>query len=227
MQTERQALTLTKKLEGGADLFKVGLQLFTSEGPGIVGRLSATGTRVFLDLKYHDIPNTVAGAVVEGCRCGAAIINLHASGGSAMMTAAAEAVRRFSEQGGRPAPLLAAVTVLTSLDNEALARVGVGRPVEEQVVALARLAQDCGLGGVVASPREVASIKVACGRSFKVITPGVRPSWTVAGDQSRFTTPAEAVSLGSDYLVIGRPITGADDPPAALQRIRDEISTGA
>jgi len=192
-----------------------------------VQRLSATGTSVFLDLKYHDIPNTVSGAVAEGCGCGAAIINLHASGGPAMMTAAADAVRRFGEEGGRPAPLLVAVTVLTSLDDEALARVGVERRVEDQVVALARLAQDCGLGGVVASPREVASIKAACGPEFKVITPGVRPAWTVAGDQRRFTTPAEAVSLGSDYLVIGRPITGADDPPAALQRIRDEISAGA
>jgi orotidine-5'-phosphate decarboxylase len=222
----RQALALAEKLEGRADLFKVGLQLFTAAGPAIVERLCAAGTRVFLDLKYHDIPNTVAGAVLEGCRSGAAIVNLHASGGPAMMTAAAEAARRFSEQSGQPPPLLAAVTVLTSLDDEALNRVGVQRSVEEQVVGLARLAQDCGLGGVVASPREVASIKAACGPGFKVITPGVRPAWSVAGDQRRFTTPAQAVSLGADYLVIGRPITGADDPPAALQRIRDEIAAG-
>ncbi len=224
VETGGQALALAEKLEGQADLFKVGLQLFTAEGPGIIQRLAATGTRVFLDLKYHDIPNTVAGAVMEGCRSGAAIVNLHASGGPAMMAAAAEAARRFSEESGRPQPLLVAVTVLTSLDEEALHRVGVRRPVEEQVVGLARLAQEFGLGGVVASPREVASIKAACGAAFKVITPGVRPAWSAAGDQRRFTTPAEAVSLGSDYLVIGRPITGADDPPAALQRIRDEIA---
>ena len=227
VETSDQALSLAGTLEGRADLFKVGLQLFTAEGPGVVQRLSDGGTPVFLDLKYHDIPNTVAGAVMEGCRCGAAIVNLHASGGPAMMTAAAEAGRRFSEESGRPAPLLVAVTVLTSLDDEALSRVGVDRPVEQQVVALARLAQDCGLGGVVASPRELTSIKSACGPGFKVITPGVRPTWTVAGDQRRITTPAEAVRLGSDYLVIGRPITGADDPQAALQRIRDEITAGA
>ncbi len=181
VETGRQAMALAEKLEGQADLFKVGLQLFTAEGPGIVARLSATGTRVFLDLKYHDIPNTVAGAVMEGCRSGAAIVNLHASGGPAMMIAAVEAVRRFSEESGRPQPLLAAVTVLTSLDLETLNRIGVQRSVEEQVVGLARLARECGLGGVVASPREVASIKAACGPEFKVITPGVRPAWSVAG----------------------------------------------
>lgn len=225
--TVDQALDLARKLEGQADLFKVGLQLFSAEGPGIVERLSATGTRVFLDLKYHDIPNTVAGAMLEGCRGGAAIVNLHASGGPAMMTAAVEAARRFSEESGRPQPLLVAVTVLTSLDEQALKRVGIDRPVEEQVVGLARLAQECGLGGVVASPREVVSIKEACGADFKVITPGIRPAWSAAGDQSRFTSPAEAVNLGSDYLVIGRPITGAEDPPGALQRIRDEIASAA
>ncbi len=223
VETGQQALDMAARLEGGADLFKVGLQLFSAEGPSIVQRLTATGTPVFLDLKYHDIPNTVAAAVTEGCRCGAAIVNLHASGGAAMMTSAAEALARHAGNGG-PAPLLAAVTVLTSLDQEALQRVGITRPIEEQVVALARLAQECGLGGVVASPREVAAIKTACGPAFKVITPGIRPSWSVVGDQRRITTPAQAVGLGSDYLVIGRPVTGADDPLAALQRIREEIA---
>jgi len=211
------------RLEGCADLFKVGLQLFTAEGPSIVRRLTDTGTPVFLDLKYHDIPNTVACAVTEGCRSGAAIINLHASGGPAMMKAAAAAAARHRDESGTPGPLLAAVTVLTSLDQDELGAVGVGRPVEEQVVALARLARDCGLGGVVASPMEVAAVKTACGDGFRVITPGVRPAWSVAGDQRRFTTPAEAVRLGSDYLVVGRPVTGADDPPAALMLLRDEI----
>lgn len=224
VSSEDEALALAVRLEGAADLLKVGLQLFTAEGPGVVRRLAASGTPVFLDLKYHDIPNTVAGAVTEGCRSGAAIINLHASGGAAMMEAAAGAARRFHEETGKPQPLVVAVTVLTSLDGEALERVGIRRPVEEQVVALAHLARECGLGGVVASPMEVAAIKSACGSDFKVITPGVRPAWSVAGDQRRFTTPAEAVALGSDYLVIGRPITGADDPPAALRRIRREIA---
>lgn len=225
--SEREALALAARLDGAADLLKVGLQLFTAEGPGVVRRLADTGTPVFLDLKYHDIPNTVAGAVTEGCRSGAAIINLHASGGPAMMEAAALAARRYHGETGRPRPLVAAVTVLTSLDRGALERVGVRRSVEEQVVGLALLARDCGLGGVVASPMEVSAIKAACGPDFKVITPGVRPAWSVADDQRRFTTPAQAVALGSDYLVIGRPITGAEDPPAALQRVREEIAGSA
>ena len=191
-------------------------------------QLTDAGTRVFLDLKFHDIPNTVAQAVESAVDTGAWMINVHAAGGVPMMQAAARAGRARAEQTGRPAPLLIAVTVLTSMDQPTLRSVGVDRPVLDQVVALARLAQDAGLDGVVASPLETAAIREACGSEFAIITPGIRGASAVAppDDQQRTMTPAEAVRAGASYLVVGRPIIAADDPRAAADAIARELAGG-
>ena len=186
----------------------------------MVHELTSRGDRVFLDLKFHDIPNTVAGAVQSAVATGAWMVNVHASGGSAMMKAAAEAATTAAAALGRPRPLVIGVTVLTSMTDAALAEVGVARPVLEQVVHLARLAKQSGLDGVVASPQETAAIRAACGPDFQIVTPGIRPADQQGkDDQARTLTPAEAMKAGSTYLVIGRPITGAPDPREAAKQI--------
>ena len=202
---------------------KIGKELFTAQGPDGV-RAVAGGEPLFLDLKFHDIPNTVAGALRASLRLRPAIVNLHAAGGRAMMEAAAEAVREGAEDLDQPRPLLLAVTLLTSLDDDDLAEIGMAGPSDQAVVRLARLAQACGLDGVVCSPREIAALRQACGPAFKLLVPGIRPEWAASGDQKRTMTPAEALAAGADYLVIGRPITGADDPAAAARRIAEELS---
>ncbi|GAB4170063.1 MAG: orotidine-5'-phosphate decarboxylase [Geothermobacteraceae bacterium] len=213
-----------KLLHGKVGLFKVGKQLFTRCGPEVVRMIRAEGGEVFLDLKYHDIPNTVAGAVVEACRLGVRMVNVHALGGEAMMHAARQAVDRVCTEEDLEAPLLIAVTILTSSDDATLRAVGIDRPVTEMVPRLAVLAQKAGLDGVVASPREVGLIRQSCGSDFAVVTPGVRPSFSAVDDQKRITTPADAIRAGADYLVVGRPISAAPDPAAAAEMITDEIA---
>lgn len=206
-------------LRGHVGVFKVGKQLFTRCGPDVVRMIRSAGAEVFLDLKYHDIPNTVAMAGVEAARLGAKIFNVHALGGREMMATAAAALDREFPRGSAGRPILLAVTILTSSTEETLREVGIDRPVAQMVPHLARLAQEAGLDGVVASPREVALIREACGPDFLIVTPGVRPADASLDDQKRVMTPAEAIAVGADYLVVGRPISAAADPAAAAERI--------
>ena len=223
--TGTQAMALADGLRGSVGGFKIGKQLFTVEGPSIVRALAERGDRVFLDLKFHDIPNTVAGAIQSALATGAWMVNVHASGGSAMMRAAAAAARDAAAQRGPERPLVIGVTVLTSLDEAALAETGVARSVRDQVVHLARLAQQAGLDGVVASPWEIADIRAACGKDFAIVTPGIRPAGQAGkDDQARTLGPREAIDAGADYLVIGRPITAAANPRAAADQIASEIA---
>lgn len=212
-------------LAGKVGMFKVGKELFTSCGPAAVKAVQRHGGQVFLDLKYHDIPNTVANAMCEAARLGVQLANLHALGGPEMMEAAVTAVRK--ECGDAERPRLLAVTILTSSTVETLRQVGIEHSVQEMVVRLARLAQASGMDGVVASPLEIGLIREACGPDFLIVTPGVRPTFASVDDQKRIMTPAEAVTCGADYLVIGRPIAKAADPAKAAECIAAEIADGA
>ena len=222
-----RAHELASGLRGVAGGFKVGSRLFTLEGPALVRQLTDAGARVFLDLKFHDIPNTVAQAVEAAAQTGAWMINVHASGGVPMMQAAARAAHDAAQRLGRPAPIVIGVTVLTSMDDAALRETGVERPLLAQVVALARMAQAAGLDGVVASPHETASIRAACGDGFTIVTPGIRGASAGADrhDQSRTMGPAEAVRAGASYVVVGRPIIGAPDPRVAAEAVAEELDS--
>ena len=216
---------LIKQLKGEITYFKVGKELFTACGSEVLKLIRDAGAQCFLDLKYHDIPNTVAKASRAAFKHGVAMFNVHAGGGFKMMKAAAEAVRDEAEKTGEPKPLLIAVTVLTSLSEEELqCELGVSRKLEEQVVAFAKMAKDAGLDGVVASAREVRLIKDNVGEDFVVVTPGIRPLWAARGDQTRVVTPKDAFNMGVDYVVIGRPITAAENPLEAAKKIIEEIS---
>lgn len=213
------------KLADKVGMFKVGKELFTSCGPAAVKAVQRHGGQVFLDLKYHDIPNTVANAMLEAAHLGVQLANLHALGGAEMMEAAVSAVQKEFNDTERPR--LLAVTILTSSTVETLRQVGIDHSVQDMVVRLARLAKVSGMDGVVASPLEIGLIREACGPDFLIVTPGVRPSFAAVDDQKRIMTPAEAVSSGADYLVIGRPIAKAADPVQAADCIADEIIEGA
>jgi orotidine-5'-phosphate decarboxylase len=229
------ALKLVDQVHDLVRTFKIGSELFTAEGPAIVGEIVSSGASVFLDLKFHDIPNTVAGAVSSAARLGVAIMNVHTLGGVEMMRAAANAATEYSNNGSgsrtppasnRPPrrPAIIGVTVLTSMDGSGLGQVGITEAVHDEVMKLASLAEAAGLDGVVASPHETRLIREALPReNFMIVTPGIRPAWSAPGDQRRFTTPSEAISYGADYIVVGRPITASPDPRVAVQKIIEEI----
>ena len=219
----RSALALATRLEPSACALKVGKELFVAGGLEPVRTMVEHGFRVFLDLKFHDIPNTVAGACAAATRLGVWMLNVHAAGGAAMLTAARHAVDEAAEARHAKAPLLIAVTVLTSLSDDDLKATGVGDDAKRQALRLARLTADCGLDGVVCSAQEAPALRSALGASFKLITPGIRPAGSAAGDQARIVTPEAAVANGADYLVIGRPITEAADPVAALAAINASL----
>lgn len=224
VDTSAQALHLVAQLRGSVGMFKVGKQLFTAAGPDVVRQIIALGERVFLDLKFHDIPNTVAKAGIEAARLGVSIFNVHALGGAKVLRATVEAVTEAAERERMPRPLILGVTVLTSHTPESLREVGIEKDLADEVVTLARLCDAAGLDGVVASPQEIVIIRDAVKRSdFIILTPGVRPTGTALDDQSRVMTPAEAVRAGANFLVVGRPITAAVDPGAAARKILEEI----
>jgi orotidine-5'-phosphate decarboxylase len=216
---EASALALAERLSPALCRLKVGKELFTRSGPQLVRRLQDLGFEIFLDLKFHDIPNTVAGAVRAAADLGVWMVNVHAGGGRRMMEAAAEAVRTADRQ-----PLLIAVTVLTSMSDEDLAELGYRESAAQRVQRLAALAEDSGMDGVVCSALETAELRARRRPGFCLVTPGIRLAGDAAGDQRRVVTPAQALANGSDYLVIGRSITGAADPLAALERVHREIA---
>ena len=211
------ALRLIDALGEAPALCKIGLELFTSQGPSVVKAVQSRGSHVFLDLKFHDIPNTVAHAVKSAVGLGVAMTTLHASGGPVMLEAASKAAEGSDL-------LLLAVTVLTSMDSAQLASTGISVEPKEQVLRLAGLASAAGIGGIVCSPLEVTTIRASLGNDLRIVTPGVRPTWAAAGDQKRVMTPIEAVKAGSDWLVIGRPITAAENPSEAYAKVVAELS---
>jgi orotidine-5'-phosphate decarboxylase len=242
LPTGDAATRMAERLQGHVGMFKVGSELFTAEGPVAVRYLVTTGHRVFLDLKFHDIPNTVRAAAREAAELGVSMVNVHACGGRKMMEAALEGacsalrhpVRGSAGTGvGDDArPKVLAVTILTSLESQDLEELGISGTPVQAVIRLARLAQSAGLDGVVASPREIAALRQACGPDFLIVTPGIRPASalhhpvrgsTATDDQARIATPASAIAAGADFLVVGRPITGAPDPVAAADAIVAEM----
>jgi len=214
-----KALALTEGLRGLVGGVKLGQEFFTAQGPAGVDAVTALGLPVFLDLKFHDIPATVSRAVGAALALKLFMLNVHASGGEAMMWAAADAAGLAGDE----RPLVVAVTVLTSLWSGDLVATGIDDNIEDQVLRLAALAENCDLDGVVCSPREVAALRRERGPDFKLVVPGIRPTWAATDDQKRVETPADTVAAGADYLVIGRPITQSQDPADAARRIADEI----
>ncbi|WP_457679353.1 orotidine-5'-phosphate decarboxylase [Thermovibrio sp.] len=222
--SKEKALKVVDELNGLIGHYKVGLELFSRAGIGVVKEISERGKRVFLDLKYHDIPNTVKSAAKVAVEAGAFMYNLHALGGYNLMKEVSEFNREYAEKLGVKRPLLIAVTILTSIKEEELREVGIEKPLNEEVIKLAELAKRAGLDGVVCSPKEVRLIKENLGEDFLTITPGIRPSWAAKDDQKRITTPKEAAKLGTDFMVIGRPITKAKSPKEAAERILKELT---
>lgn len=223
VDTKEKALALIEKLKENVKIFKIGSELFTSCGPGIVEDVKNKGCEVFLDLKFHDIPNTVAKSAVAAVRLGVLLFNVHALGGPDMMKKAARTVTEEAERLKINKPKIIAVTMLTSMDENNLKKIGVDDNMEKQVLRLARLAKDSGLDGVVASPSEAELIREEMGKDFLIVTPGVRPSWAAKDDQRRITTPKEAIDNGANFIVIGRPIIEAPDPLSAARKILEEI----
>ncbi len=219
-----EAQEWVKLLKNQVGMFKVGKQLFTHAGPKVIDMILAKGQKVFLDLKFHDIPNTVAKAGEEATKHNVTMFNLHALGGFEMMRKTVEGSRAVAKTLGIPKPLILAVTLLTSMDEETIREVGIQGPVVEQVGRLASLAMKAGVDGVVASPQEVAVIREKCSDSFLIVTPGIRMPSSKSDDQKRTLSPKEAVTAGADYLVIGRPIKEAKDPLEAVQKIIEDMS---
>jgi orotidine-5'-phosphate decarboxylase len=217
-----EAQKIVASLGGSVQTYKVGMQLYTAEGPQIVRELVATGKRVFLDLKYHDIPNTVAAAVREAAQLGVSMLTVHASGGTKMLRAAAESAREKSS-----GPQVLAVTVLTSMDQQDLSATGVPGQVVDQVVRLASMALKAGCAGVVSSAQEVRTLRAKLSGDFLAVTPGVRPAGSAHGDQARVVTPAEAVAAGATHIVVGRPITAAADPSSEAEKILREMQVNS
>jgi orotidine-5'-phosphate decarboxylase len=226
VESGARALALADSLRDIAGAFKIGSRLFTLEGPAIVRALTERGDRVFLDLKFHDIPNTVATAVEAATSLGVWMLNVHAGGGRRMMSAAIDAAHATAAREQRQPPLVVAVTVLTSMNDAALLETGIHVPILDQVTRLARLTQESGLDGVVASAQETALIRTACGKNFAIVTPGIRDQAraTKKDDQERTMTAAEAVAAGASYIVVGRPIIGAEDPRAAAEKLVERLS---
>ena len=224
VETLAEAEAWVRRLRDRVGVFKVGKQLFTRCGPDAVRMIQDNGGRVFLDLKYHDIPNTVASACLEAGKLGVAMFTLHALGGGAMMKAAASALDEMFASNPQERPLTLAVTILTSMNEDSLKEVGVALPPAEIVPRLAALAQKSGMAGVVASPQETPVIRQACGKNLIIVTPGVRPASAAADDQKRVATPYQAILSGADYLVVGRPISKASDPVAAAGEILEEMA---
>jgi orotidine-5'-phosphate decarboxylase len=222
VDSKDEALSLVKEL-AQAEIFKVGLTLFTSQGPSLIREIQNLGKKIFLDLKLHDIPSQIAGALKAGVGLGVRMMTLHASGGREMMARAAESARQESEKLGRPRPLLLAVTVLTSLKEDQLRDIGMSDGIFEQVLRLAKMAEQEGMDGVVCSPLEIDVIKKNLGQNFLVVSPGIRPEWAAAQDQKRILTPSQAIQMGVDYMVIGRPVTKAPSPSKAFLRILEEL----
>ena len=220
VSSREEALHLLKQLRDLVGMFKVGSQLFMTAGPSIVQEIIGNGGNVFLDLKFHDIPNTVTQAAVEAVKLGVSMMTVHAAGGRAMMEAIA---RELGEKFGDRKPRVVAVTVLTSLDTRALFEMGWEQPVDQQVERLALLAQDSGIDGVVCSPREIQLVRKVVNPQFKIVTPGIRLPDQSHNDQQRVATPREALSSGADYIVLGRAVTGERDPRTALQRLLDTL----
>ncbi len=219
-----EAQRLVGLLRGHVGLFKVGKQLFTHSGPKVIDMIHRKGERAFLDLKFHDIPHTVAKAAEEAAKLGSAMFTIHSMGGYEMMKGAVKSSRNIAKQLNIPKPLILAVTILTSMDETILEEVGIKTPLEQQVVRLATLAKRAGVHGVVASPREIRLIRDHCGTNFLIVTPGVRPTFVAKDDQKRILTPGEAIKAGADYIVVGRPIKDADDPVKSADAIVEEIS---
>ena len=225
VETAKEALSLADRLRGVAGGFKIGSRLFTSEGPSMVRALAERGDRVFLDLKFHDIPNTVGTAVAAATSLGVWMVNVHAAGGTKMMRAARDAAHDAAVRAGMPPPLVIAVTVLTSIDDATLQQTGVDVDVLDQVLRLAELTRASGLDGVVASPRETSLIRKRCGAEFTIVTPGIRGGTATTAardDQERTMGPAEAIAAGASYIVVGRPIIAAAEPRAAAEAIARE-----
>ena len=224
MANPQKALKLAEELTPLIGAFKVGKQLFISSGPDVVRKLRATGAKVFLDLKLNDIPNTVAKAVISATDLGVQMTTVHASGGTEMLAAAENAAHEQAAMLRAEAPLVLGVTVLTSMDDNNLTELGIGGSVQEQVLRLAKLATNAGLRGLVCSPQEIEMLRTELGGTIQLVTPGIRPEWSQANDQKRTMTPAEAIQAGANWLVIGRPITGAADPKSAAIRILHTIN---
>jgi orotidine-5'-phosphate decarboxylase len=226
VDTPEIARSLANRLRGSVGGFKIGSRLFTSCGPSFVDELVSRGDRVFLDLKFHDIPNTVAGAVTAATRMGVWMLNVHAAGGADMMAAARAAADEEAVRSAIQPPMVIAVTVLTSIDQDALAATGIAGAVEAQVERLALLAQAAALDGVVASPQEIAVLRQRCDPRFTIVTPGIRGGGDETGDQRRTATAAGALAAGASYIVVGRPIIGAADPRAAAEQIAEQCRAG-
>ncbi len=224
VETADEARRIIEEIGSQVGAFKIGLQLFTAAGASFVRETVARGVKVFLDVKFHDIPNTVAKASIEVARLGVWMFNVHALGGGEMMRRAADGVREACDREGLERPQMIAVTILTSADRQTLAEVGIETEIERQVVNLARLTAKCGLDGVVASPHEIGPIRGAgLGDDFFVVTPGIRPQFATKDDQKRVTTPKEALARGANFLVIGRPVTQAADRSRAIEKILAEM----